>query len=234
MVQEIFPTKKSPAPEPPGIMEAVRNFAASCGYEQKNCRHVADLACQLFDYWAKKRERKKESWAHPNRRILLEASALLKDVGYIINYTKHHLYSYHLIIHSNLPGFSPKEIQLIANIARYHRRGWPKTGHVNFALLNKTDRQLVRRLAALLRIADGLDRNRLGNVKKVKIRINQTKATFWLYAKENPAVEMWGAQQKSKLFRRVFGLTPVFRWVRKNRFKINNNRKKVSAKKGIH
>src|SRR5262249_20469780 len=151
-------------------------------------------------------------WSAPANRSLLEAAALLRDVGYLINYSKHHQHSYHLIVHSELPGFTPRELRLIANIARYHRRAQPKPKHPNFADLPRSHRKLVRHLAAMLRIADGLDRNRVQNVRRVRVRVEDGDALFLLDALEDPAVDMWGALSKSRMFQKVFGVKPHFQW----------------------
>jgi exopolyphosphatase/guanosine-5'-triphosphate,3'-diphosphate pyrophosphatase len=153
------------------------------------------------------------SWSERSNRLFLEAAALLKDVGYLISYSRHHHHAYHLIIHSDLAGFSPRELQIVANIARYHRKARPRARHANFASLSKTDRELVRRLAAILRIADGLDRNRLQNVRAVKVQLEEGVARFLLTAAENPAVEIWGAEGKSDLFEKVFAINTRFEWL---------------------
>ena len=92
-------------------------------------------------------------------RRLLEAAARLQDVGYLINYEGHHKHSYHLILHSRLEGFRPEELEIIANVARYHRGSAPKKKHDNFSELNEADRLRVRQMAAVLRVAGGLDRS---------------------------------------------------------------------------
>ena len=79
---------------------------------------------------------------------LLEAAAQLQDVGYLINYDQHHKHSYHLILHSRLEGFQPHELELIANVARYHRGADPKRKHANFRQLSPRDQQRVRQMAA--------------------------------------------------------------------------------------
>jgi exopolyphosphatase/guanosine-5'-triphosphate,3'-diphosphate pyrophosphatase len=212
MVRELFPSRQPVSTEPLDRMRAIRQFAASCGYEERHAEHVARLAGQIFDELAQYFPSTPGGWSDPGNRQLLEVAALLRDVGYLINYSKHHQHSYHLIIHSDLPGFSQREIELIANIARYHRRAAPKRTHPEFAALAKNDRELVRRLTAILRIADGLDRNRLQNVRRVHIRVGQGTACFVLEASEDPAVDIWGALRKARLFEKLFGIKARFEW----------------------
>lgn len=209
MVNTLFPRPEGEAPEPPGPMRSVLQFAASCGFEERHCRHVAYLATSLFDQLAPVGL---PQWADPANRLLLEAAAFLKDIGYLINYSKHHLHSYHLVIHSDLAGFTPRQIHVLACIVRYHRKAPPQMKHPEFASLSKADRELVGRLAALLRLADGLDRNRLNNVRNVNVRLEKNKAYIDLEAAENPTVELWGAESKSPLFHQVFDMKTYFTW----------------------
>ena len=81
---------------------------------------------------------------------MLEAASLLHDVGYFIDYTKHHKHSYHLIRYAKLFDFSPRETEIIANLARYHRKALPKKKHENFSRLSTGDQELVRRLGGIL------------------------------------------------------------------------------------
>jgi exopolyphosphatase/guanosine-5'-triphosphate,3'-diphosphate pyrophosphatase len=221
MVRELFPSSDGAAlPNPLDRLRPIRQFATACGYEERHANHVARLAAQIFDQLASREREPPDHWNHESNRLLLEAAALLRDVGYLINYSRHHLHSYHLIFHSDLVGFTPREIQLIALVARYHRRAMPKKKHPEFAALSKVDRRLVRRLAAILRLADGLDRNRILMVSRVELRVEDGVACFQLEAADEPSVDMWGAQQKSKLFKKVFGLKPRFEWKKHPRAEI--------------
>ena len=108
---------------------AIERFAAGCGVDVGHGRQVARLAGSIF---AQLRER----WGlRAEDRSLLEAAARLQDVGYLIDYDQHHKHSYHLILNSRLAGFRPQELELIANIARYHRGGKPKAKHANYERL---------------------------------------------------------------------------------------------------
>src|SRR5687768_3239979 len=131
---------------------SVREFAERCHYEAPHSQHVQRLALQLFDAIGPRL-----GLSSVDRAILADA-ALLHDVGYHINYDKHHKHSYHLILHAELLGMSPEEQVAIANVARYHRGAAPRRKHRNFGPLDRSLRRRIRRLAALLRIADGFDR----------------------------------------------------------------------------
>src|SRR5256886_11413201 len=128
-------------------MEVVRRFARKCHSNERHCEQVATLAASIFDAL-------KDAYALPaSARDILQAAALLHDIGYLINHEKHHKHAYHLIMHGDLRGFSSREIELIANVARYHRRAPPKKTHANFARLDRGERRLVRRVSGGLRPA---------------------------------------------------------------------------------
>jgi exopolyphosphatase/guanosine-5'-triphosphate,3'-diphosphate pyrophosphatase len=187
-------------------LAGVRQFALACAFEPKHAEQVAFLARQLFD------QLQRLLHLPPEEGLLLEAAALLHEVGYLINYAKHHQHSYHLILHGNLRGLSPKQRELVANIARYHRRAAPKLKHENFARLLPGERETVRRLSAFLRVADGLDRTHTQQIKAVRCRRRKDQLWVMVSAERRPDVDIWGAQQKGKLFRKVFGLSLHFVW----------------------
>ncbi len=193
-------------------MASVRAFAEKCGYEAAHCEHVARMALRIFDRLRDHFSDWAGAWARPESRRLLEAAAFLRDVGYHIDYSKHHHHSYHLIMHADFRGFTPREIELIANIARYHRRSTPKKKHQNFGKLPKSDRELVRALSAILRFADGLDRTHTQRIQAMDLRIEEDDARFIVSAPEQPSADIWGAMQKADLFRKVFKLHPVVEW----------------------
>src|SRR5581483_1620389 len=120
--------------------------------------------------------------------------------------------SYHLIAHSDLAGFTPQQTELVANVARYHCGAFPKRKHGHFAKLPKVDRKLVRRLAGILRIASGLDRSHLQNIRGIKLGLEGDHLHFALEAAEDPAVDIYQAERSSELFRRAFRLKPHFEW----------------------
>jgi exopolyphosphatase/guanosine-5'-triphosphate,3'-diphosphate pyrophosphatase len=193
-------------------MRAVRRFARACGYEQAHCRQVTRLTLRLFDQFASSATGNHRDLCTDRNRMLVEAAASLHDVGYLINYSGHHKHSYHLIIHADLPGFTTREIEVIAHVARYHRLAEPSKSHRTFARLSKDDRRLVRFLSAILRVADGLDRTHSQRINDVALEVNAGIARLTVESETEPAVDIWGAQRKSGLFSRVLGLEPFFEW----------------------
>lgn len=190
---------------PADVVAVARKFGEDCGYEARHCQHVAHLATRLFDAVAALPAHRFEAWTSPSNRALLHAAALLKDVGYRINYSQHHHHSYHLISHADLRGLRAREIEIVANLARYHRRAEPKLEHESFAKLDAADRDLVSRLASFLRVADGLDRTHVGTVHDLALAVVGSRFELSLDAEVDPEAEMWGARRKLALFEKVFG-----------------------------
>ena len=183
---------------------SVRQLAERTHFERPHAEHVQKLALQLFDTIGARLGCERE-----DRQILADA-AMLHDIGYHINYDKHHKHAYHLIQHADLLGISPEDQIAIANVARYHRGAPPRKKHGNFGSLSPELRRRIRRLAAILRVADGFDRAHAGSVEKIKVR--WTKRALRLTAAARPAatsirLDLWGASRKSKLLSRVAGTT---------------------------
>jgi exopolyphosphatase/guanosine-5'-triphosphate,3'-diphosphate pyrophosphatase len=191
------------SPAPRTWRESALDFVKSCHVDEPHSLHVARLALSLFDGLAAPFNLKKSD------RKLLEAAALLHDVGYFIAYSSHHKHSYHLIRHAELFGFSPRERELIAQIARYHRKSLPKRKHETFQALGEADRQRVERLGGVLRLADGLDRRRSSTVQKVSCAFGGTLFTVRLKGSEDMSVEIFGATAKKDLFEKAFGVRLV-------------------------
>ncbi len=196
-------------------MRSVRRFAKSCAYEAAHAKHVTGLALQIFDQLAAQKDRFKPVSGMAfgsEQRLLLEAASLLHDIGYLINYAQHHKHSYHLIVHADLPGLTTNQVQVIANVARYHRAADPKPKHRPFAMLSEQDRTVVRALSGILRIADGLDRTHMQSVASIDLKIEHGQVFFEVASAHEPAVDLWGAVRKGGLFKEVFGLQPHFAW----------------------
>lgn len=179
--------------------DAVLEFARSCKVDEQHSRQVSSLARQIFNQVAEANS------LDQRYGDLLEAAALLHDIGYFISYHQHHKHSYHLIRHANLFGFTPRERELIANLARYHRRSLPKKKHDGFAQLSSDDQELVRKLAGILRLADGLDRRRNQLVKMIDCQMDRDRLLLTLYSTDDLQVEIYGAQTKGDLFCDAFG-----------------------------
>ncbi len=193
-------------------LRSVRQFAKRCQYARSHCEHVTELALQILDQLGEISSESQKVFRDPAMREILMAAGILHDVGYHINYTRHHRHTYHLIAHSQLDGFDHRELQLIASIARYHRKAHPKSNHQVFGRLSRSDQKAVLALSSVLRIADGLDRTHTANVQSVRFEMESGTAWFVVSASREPEVELWGAARKSRLFYKVTGLEPRFIW----------------------
>jgi exopolyphosphatase/guanosine-5'-triphosphate,3'-diphosphate pyrophosphatase len=182
---------------------SVRELAARCHYEVPHANNVQRLALRLFDSLGGR------LGAIPAERPQLADAALLHDVGYHISYDRHHKHSYHIIVHAELLGVPPAEQVVIANVARYHRGAPPKRKHRNYGSLDRELRARVRRLAAILRIADGFDRGHTGAVKTLRVRWVKRAIRITPVASDSRAtlrLECWGAHRKSALLAKVVGV----------------------------
>jgi hypothetical protein len=185
----------------------LRRFAAGCGVDLRHAEHVAELAGNIFDGLSEHVPLRESD------RTLLQAAALLQDVGYLINYAQHHKHSYHLILNSGLSGFQPWELELIAIVARYHRGAIPKMKHETFRRLSNKDRKRVRQLAAMLRLAGGLDRSHGQLVHRVTIERHGSSLEMLAHAEHLPEVDIWGARRRSDSFRKAFHMPLMIGWL---------------------
>lgn len=140
-------------------------------------------------------------------RDLLELAAILHDIGYWYDYEDHHKHAYRMIMRANLPALTEREQALVANIARYHRSAKPKLKHKGYAALDPEDRDIVLKLASILRFADGLDRTHSNAVEDLDVQRVGDSLLVWLYPPEGSAIEQWAGQKKSRFFQDVFGVS---------------------------
>jgi exopolyphosphatase/guanosine-5'-triphosphate,3'-diphosphate pyrophosphatase len=144
--------------------------------------------------------------ADASERPLLEAAALLHDVGQLVSYRKHHRHSYQLIMHAERLNLSPRDRLLVALISRYHRKQGPSRKHQEFAALPREDQAIVRRLSGLLRVADGLDRGHTASVERVLASLvpgTLRVAALPRIAGADLSLECWGAERKSDVLAKV-------------------------------
>lgn len=185
-------------------MRSVLQLAKKCDYRVEHAQHVAQLALSIYD------QLRRLHRMGLVERELLHYAALLHDIGYHISYKKHHRHTYYLIKNGGLNGFEEREVEILANLGRYHCRSSPKKSHENWEKLSMGDRKVVKCLAAVLRLADGLDRSHFSVVKQVQCRLNGTKVKFHIKASSDPELEIWAAEKKKDLFEKVFDKEIVF------------------------
>jgi exopolyphosphatase/guanosine-5'-triphosphate,3'-diphosphate pyrophosphatase len=182
--------------DPRAIRRAsVQGLARRCRWPEDHSRRVARLAVELFD------QTRQLHGLSDDDRELLEFGAFLHDIGEHVASQGHHKHGTYLIRHGQLRGFTPEEVQLLAALARWHRRGDPKPTDE----LPLVDEDRVRPLTALLRLADGLDRGRAGAVERVRVRVGPSLVVVEIDCNGDCELELWGARRKRELFEKLFG-----------------------------
>jgi exopolyphosphatase/guanosine-5'-triphosphate,3'-diphosphate pyrophosphatase len=174
-------------------------MAAQYRVDGPHTRHVAALALGMFDELARLGLHEGD----PRERELLWAASMLHDIGMSIDYDDHHKHSRYLILNGGLPGFAPVETAIIAQAARYHRKGMPSPGPMS-ALFGPGDEERLDRCAALLRLAEDLERSRDQLVRDTDIDLDDGILTLRLIAEGDPAVPRWAAGRERELFARAF------------------------------
>jgi exopolyphosphatase/guanosine-5'-triphosphate,3'-diphosphate pyrophosphatase len=195
---------ESDDPERPPLFEDVRrasvlNMAAQYRVDMDHTQHVAMLALGMFDELA-------ELGLHDGderERELLWAACMLHDIGMSIDYDDHHKHSRYLILNGGLPGFTPVETAIIAQSARYHRKGMPAPGPMS-GLFGEGDAARLDRCATLLRLAEDLERSRDQLVRRTSIALNDDAVELRLIADGEAAVPRWAAGREGELFARAF------------------------------
>ncbi|HUP45409.1 MAG TPA: Ppx/GppA phosphatase family protein [Thermoanaerobaculia bacterium] len=168
--------------------------------------HVARLALRIFD------QTEDVHRLRTGERELLEYAALLHEVGRHVSWQKHHKHSYYLISHAGLRGFTADQVAVVANVARYHRKGVPSEDDDNFAQLSGAQQDVVEKLSAILRLADAMDRSRHTAIRDVAVDVDDDSVSFRVRPRRDAEVEIESALKKAKYFGKVFG--------RKTRFEV--------------
>jgi exopolyphosphatase / guanosine-5'-triphosphate,3'-diphosphate pyrophosphatase len=178
---------------------SVLNMAAQYDASGEHTEHVAALALGMFDELARLGLHEGD----PRERELLWAACMLHDVGMSIDYDDHHKHSRYLILNGALPGFEPVETAIIAQAARYHRKGMPAPGPLG-ALFGEGDAERLDRCATLLRLAEDLERSRDQLVRDTSLAVHNGTVELRLIADGESAVPRWAASRERELFARAF------------------------------
>src|SRR5580765_180288 len=178
---------------------SVFELAERCNYWPDHSQHVARLAVGLFD------QTRAIHALTDREREWLEYAAILHDIGVLISYEGHHKHSYYLVKNGDLRGFEPEEIETIALVARYHRLGTPKRRHEGFRDLPRRTRRTVRTLAAILRLAESLDRSHAQSISAVEIHDRGDDDLLQLRTSGDAELELWAAARHAAPFERMTG-----------------------------
>lgn len=185
-----------------GLMAAAE-YARVHDEDPEHGAQVCRLAMRLFE-----QTKSLHNLTSRDKR-LLAAAAFLHDLGWSTRPEAHHKGSRDIILEVSLTGFDQEEVKIIACLARYHRKAHPKEKHKIYRDLSETAREKVRKLAAILRIADGFDRAHAGTVKKLESRLDGDVLTIAVKQDPRSAIDIMGATRKKGLFEEVFGVDVV-------------------------
>ena len=174
-------------------------LAERCNYYAEHAQQVIRLALALFD------QSRAVHGLSDREREWLEFAALLHDVGGLISYARHHRHSYYLIKNGDLRGFHPDEIEVIALVARYHRRGTPKRSHDEYANLSSSLRKAVRTLSSILRVAESLDRSHAQAITGLELRDRGDDALLLVHTASDAELEVWATNRHLQPFEKLLG-----------------------------
>jgi len=182
-------------------IDSARKLAERCDDDIQHSLTVARLSCMLFDQLSSTYE------IDPHHRLYLEAASLLANVGLVVSHAKHHLHTYYMVRNADLVGFTDHEIELVAQIARYHRKSEPKIQHASYAALPLHDQETVRMMSAILRVSIGLDRTHDARTTEVSLRAKGDKITITVIGdkKSDVSLNVYATQQRTALLAEVFG-----------------------------
>jgi exopolyphosphatase / guanosine-5'-triphosphate,3'-diphosphate pyrophosphatase len=189
--------RRSPGPDP-SLADAALALGRRFYFDEPHARQVARLALALFDQLASLHRLPMAV------RPYLEVAGLLHDIGNAVSYQKHHRHSEYLIRNSDIPGLADRERDLVARIARYHRRSPPDLQHPGMQGLSSGEARTVRKLAILLRVADALDRSHAQPIRSLRVTGRGRELIVRLDARAAVDLELWDVAREANLFRQVF------------------------------
>ncbi len=187
----------------PHLVEDVASYSVNNLFRRypqpsAHTENVRSLALRLFD------DLEPLHHLDASDRSLLDAAAVLHDIGMIVSYYRHHRYGAFLLEAAGVPGISHRDLALLSLIIRYHRNGTPRLGALASLLDQDGDEQRLWVLTACLRLAEHLERSRTGRIKGLEVTFDDKRVTLHLEAKSHPTVEIWGARKDEEIFRLAF------------------------------
>jgi len=174
-------------------------LAERCNYQAVHAKQVVRMALALFD------QTRTVHGLTDHAREWLEFAAIMHDIGTHISYPRHHRHSYYLIKNGDLRGFDPEEIEIVALIARYHRRGAPNKSHEDYAGLPASNRRTVRILASILRVAESLDRSHAQTISGIEVRDRGEDFLLLVHTSDDAELEVWAAERHLEPFEQTLG-----------------------------
>ena len=181
------------------VIASAINLGKKYRFDENHSRHVTALALNLFDALLTMHGMDRRA------RLLLEVAGLLHDVGMFIRSSGHHKHSQYILANSEIFGLHQEDLDVISNVVRYHRKAPPNATHIAFIALQREDRILVLKLAAILRVADALDRGHAQRIKDIKVEQREDAILITVMGSHDLTLERLGLEEKSDMFQDVFG-----------------------------
>ena len=185
------------------VISSIWYIGQKYGIDTEHCKNVEKIALSIFDQTLKIHRFKEKE------RMILQISAILHDVGKYINIDDHGVYSYNIIHNEKIIGFSDRDVNIVANIARYHGEDIPSFSHENYNVLNYKDKLIISKLGAILKLSEALNSSNRKKIKDVKITYDERFIYFALDTYEDCTLEIWKFEIYAEFFEEVLGLRPV-------------------------
>ncbi len=184
-----------------GVIQSARAICEKYRCDPGHSAHVTELAVRLFD------ELRAEHGLNRRHRLLLRVAAMLHEAGVYVSGRAHHKHSYYLVSNAEIFGLNAEEMEIVALVARYHRRAPPKPSHVEYIALPREKRMVVSKLAAVLRVADSLDRGHAQQVRDLHVERRSDELVIHVHGVTDLTLERRAMAQKADLFEDIYGMT---------------------------
>src|SRR5439155_18339139 len=177
------------------LLVGARSFGRRLDYDQTHAEHVRELSVLLYDQLQPVHHLAAQS------RVLLEAGALLHDVGHRVSHRGHHKHGEYLVLNGDIPGLEGRDRAVVAALVRYHnRKSEPAGHHTAYSSLNNADKRVTRRLAAILRIAEALDHSHRQRVMKIRASFQRSAVGLEVHARGDATEDLRDASRSAELF----------------------------------
>jgi len=180
-------------------------LAQKCDAMVSHYQQVEIFAVKIFD------KMKKLHGLGLREKLLLQAAAILHDIGKFININHHSMHSFEMVAGADITGLSQLETEIVANLVRYHSHTTPSASDVNYTRLDLYNRVLVSKLSAILRLADALDRSHMQKFNDIDVKITENELLITITTDKNIDLEQWSFHEKGAFFEEVFGIKAVIR-----------------------
>jgi len=183
-----------------GVIQSATAVAEKYHADLNHCRNVAQLAAFLFD------QLQADHGLKLRHRLLLRVAGILHEVGGFVSSRSHHKHSYYLVANSEIFGLTREEILTVALMARYHRRSGPKPSHLEYMAMPRETRMVINKLAAILRVADALDRGHAQQVREIRCDRREDELVLFVPGVTDLAMERRALATKADLFEEIYGM----------------------------